>query len=243
MSTQDLGSRAMSHEPHPYLQWDAAYVLGALSSNERREFEQHLAGCPRCQRAVSELAGMPGLLAQASPEDAAALTGAVEDLDDVPPPDLGPTLLSRVRHNRRQRMLLTVGAIAAALVLIVGGVGWMFSRGIIGTPSTYRIAFSSVVPSGITAVVDVTPGRSETTLRVECQYAGTEASSTGGPYGEYAIWVRDRSGNESEVKSWYAKPNKVMRPGGTAPIATWRLDEVEIREARTGEVLLTAPVR
>jgi hypothetical protein len=34
-----------------------------------------------------------------------------------------------------------------------------------------------------------------------------------------------------------------MRPGGTAPIATWRLDAIEIREAQTGEVLLTAPVR
>jgi len=242
MSAQDLGPRALSHESDPYLQWDAAYVLGALSSNERREFEQHLAGCPRCQRAVSELAGMPGLLAQASPEDAAALTGAVEELDDAPPPDLGPTLLSHARRSRRQRLLLTAGAIAAALVLIVGGVGWLFSRGIIGTPSTYRVAFSSVVPSGITAVVDVTPGRGETTLRVECQYAGT-GPGTGGPNEDYAIWVRDRSGHESEVKSWTAKPNKVMRPGGTAPIATWRLDEVEIREAHTGVVLLTAPMR
>jgi hypothetical protein len=243
MSAQDLGPRAMSHEPDPYLQWDASYVLGALSSSERREFEQHLAGCPGCQRAVSEIAGMPGLLAQASPEDAAALTGSVEELDEGLPPEFGPTLLSRARHSRRQRVLLTVGSIAAALVLIVGGVGLLFSRGIIGTPSTYRVPFSAVAPSGITAVVDVTPGRSETTLKVECQYAGTAPSTPGGPYEEYAIWVRDRSGNESEVKSWYAKPNKVMRPGGTAPIATWRLDEIEIREAHTGEVLLTAPVR
>ncbi len=242
MSAQDLGPRALSHEPDPYLQWDAAYVLGALSSSERREFEQHLTGCRICQRAVSELAGMPGLLAQASPEDAVALTGAVEELDDLPP-EFGPTLISRARRTRRQRLLLTVGSIAAALVLIAGGVGFLFSRGIIGTPSPYRVAFSSVVPSGITAVVDVTPGRSETGLRVECQYAAMPASSTGGPYGEYAIWVRDRSGNESEVKSWAAKPNKVMRPGGTAPIATWRLDQVEIREASTGEILLIAPVR
>ena len=39
-----------------FAQWDAAYVLGALSPAERREFEEHLASCPSCQAAVSELA-------------------------------------------------------------------------------------------------------------------------------------------------------------------------------------------
>ena len=31
---------------------DGAYVLGALSSSERVAFEQHLAGCSDCARAV-----------------------------------------------------------------------------------------------------------------------------------------------------------------------------------------------
>ena len=61
--------------------WDAAYVLGALSPAERREFEEHLAGCPACQAAVSELAGMPGLLAQVPPEDAALLAAAPPEVD------------------------------------------------------------------------------------------------------------------------------------------------------------------
>ena len=70
--------------------WDAAYVLGALSPVERREYEEHLAGCPACQAAVSELAGLPGLLAQVPPEDGALLAAApgAEVLDDGPPPDL-----------------------------------------------------------------------------------------------------------------------------------------------------------
>ena len=29
-----------------YTTWDAAYVLGSLSSAERREFEAHMTGCP-----------------------------------------------------------------------------------------------------------------------------------------------------------------------------------------------------
>ncbi len=49
---------------HVYADWDAAYVLGALSSTERREYEQHLVDCVSCQRALSEVAAMPGLLSK-----------------------------------------------------------------------------------------------------------------------------------------------------------------------------------
>ncbi|MFY9765074.1 MAG: zf-HC2 domain-containing protein, partial [Mycobacterium sp.] len=42
-----------------YTMWDAAYVLGSLSSAERREFEAHMTDCPLCGSAVGELSGMP----------------------------------------------------------------------------------------------------------------------------------------------------------------------------------------
>ena len=38
-----------------YAEWDAAYVLGALSPAERREFEEHLDECEKCRAAVTEL--------------------------------------------------------------------------------------------------------------------------------------------------------------------------------------------
>jgi anti-sigma factor RsiW len=49
---------------HEYVMWDAAYVLGSLSSVDRRAYEAHLSTCPSCREAVSELDGMPALLAQ-----------------------------------------------------------------------------------------------------------------------------------------------------------------------------------
>ena len=52
-----------------YLTWDAAYVLGSLSSAERREFETHLETCARCRAAVAELSGVPALLAKLDFED------------------------------------------------------------------------------------------------------------------------------------------------------------------------------
>ncbi|WP_174551031.1 anti-sigma factor family protein, partial [Nocardia farcinica] len=59
-----------------YTTWDAAYVLGALGSAERREYEEHLAGCPVCRAAVTELAGLPGMLALVDADTAEAMIGA-----------------------------------------------------------------------------------------------------------------------------------------------------------------------
>ncbi|WP_171905349.1 anti-sigma factor family protein, partial [Cellulosimicrobium cellulans] len=61
--------------PDPYREWDAAYVLGALGPQDRREFERHLATCAACRDSVAGLAGMPGILGMLTPEHATALAG------------------------------------------------------------------------------------------------------------------------------------------------------------------------
>ncbi|GAB3443160.1 anti-sigma-L factor RslA [Phycicoccus ginsengisoli] len=105
-----------------YLDWDAAYVLGALDPAQRVEYERHLTGCARCQKAVAELAGMPGLLAQLPPGEALAL-GEVEDGTwPAPPPSLMPPILpdARVDASRgraEERVVgLPVGRPAGRLV-------------------------------------------------------------------------------------------------------------------------------
>ena len=84
-----------------YADWDAAYVLGALSGPERVEYEAHLAGCPRCQAAVAELAGVPGLLAQVPPGEALALDEAGSGALPEPPPSLMPVLPRDAEQGRR----------------------------------------------------------------------------------------------------------------------------------------------
>ena len=119
----------MNAIPDKFAQWDAAYVLGGLSPAERREFEEHLASCPPCQAAVSELAALPGLLAQISPADAAMLSladdsagyaetselGAAQAdvIDQGPPPSLLPKMIKTVR-TRRRRVVAAAAGIAAA---------------------------------------------------------------------------------------------------------------------------------
>lgn len=56
-----------------YATWDAAYVLGSLSTADRAEFEAHMNRCVSCRRAVTELADMPALLSLLSRDEMAAL--------------------------------------------------------------------------------------------------------------------------------------------------------------------------
>jgi anti-sigma-K factor RskA len=223
--------------------FDAAYVLGALSPEERRDFEEHLAGCSDCQAAVSELAGIPGLLAQVSPEDAALV--AAQTSQEVEAEALPKTLLpSRIadQRKRRRRLVTALVAVAAALVLIAGGIVWNTGLLPIGEPrSPILLAFSHVQPSSITATVEVVPQPEGTDFRVECQYA----ANGGHPreaYDTYGIWIVDRSGSAVEAKTWPAKPNRVMRPEAHSPLNVSRISYVEIRN-ETGETLLRANLR
>ena len=245
----------MNAIPDKFVQWDAAYVLGALSPAERREFEEHLASCPSCQAAVSELAALPGLLAQVSPADAAMLSmaddSAVEytetpeasaapaEVIEGPPPSLLPEMIKKVRARRR-RMVAAVAGIAAAVVFVFAGIAVSTGLLPLGPQDPHRVAFSAVVPSAMTAVADVIPMESGTEIKVECQYGEISDPTPGGGHENYSIYVVDRSGNASEIKEWPVTPNKQMRPSGTTPLRMSEIADLEIRESDTDDVVLRA---
>jgi hypothetical protein len=60
-----------------------AYVLGILEPNDRAAYERHLATCDICQREVADFSGLPDILAQLDPDEAASIG---DTLDDVGPP-------------------------------------------------------------------------------------------------------------------------------------------------------------
>lgn len=222
--------------------WDAAYVLGALSPAERREYEEHLAGCPACQAAVSELAGLPGLLAQVPPEDAALLAAApAEVLDDGPPPDLLARM--RARPTRGRRLAVSLAGAAAALVLILAGIAYAVGLVPFGSSDPQRLAFASVTANAFTAVVDVVPVDDGTNIAVECVYGEIGEPKAGGANERYRIYVVDRGGRSELVKEWPAKPNKVMHPSGHTGLRVRQIEKVEIRDSATDETLLRAYLR
>jgi Putative zinc-finger len=218
--------------------WDAAYVLGALSPEDRREFEEHLAGCSACQVAIAELAGMPGLLAAVAPEDAAMWSVApVPGADNTPPDTLLPKMITEIRSRRRRAMTALVAA-AAAVVLVLGGFG--LGRVLPADSGPGRVAFSPVEPSSMTALADLVPVGNGTDIRLECQYGEYSDPTSGAAYAKYAIYVVDRKGQAEDVKSWTAKPNKVMRPQGHTALSVTKIKRIEIRRIDTGQTVLQA---
>ena len=246
----------MNAIPDKFAHWDAAYVLGALSPAERREFEEHKASCASCQAAVSELAALPGLLAQISPADAAMLaladdssgehaetpeqsTGQAEAIEHGPPPSLLPKMIKKARMRRR-RMVAAIAGVAAAAIVVVGGLAIATGLLPLEPDPAERVAFSPVVPSAIMAVADVIPGEDGTQINVECVYAEVNDPRPGGSHETYSIFVVDQSGLATEIKEWPATPNKVMRPSGTTPLQMSEIADLEIRETETDLILLRA---
>jgi hypothetical protein len=208
--------------------YDAAYVLGALSPADRREFEDHLEVCPACATSVSELAGLPGLMSRVSIDQ---LTAEPEPV----PETLLPSLARAVRRERRRRRLVVGTAAAAAACLIAAG-GVAISRPdspgraqvTASAPSgTAKLAFTTVVSSPVTAsarLVDMAWG---TRIDLTCAYR------SGGLYPAravpYAMFVVDRHGASDQVATWKALPNRELTVMGASAQSRRDIAAVEIR--------------
>lgn len=208
--------------------YDAAYVLGALSPADRREFENHLSVCPACASSVGELAGLPGLMSRVSIDQ---LTAEPEPV----PETLLPSLAREVRRERRRRRLVFGAAAAAAACLITAG-GVAMSRPDSPTrppvtasaPSgTANRAFTAVVPSPVTAsarLVDMAWG---TRIDLTCAYRSQgryPASAV-----PYAMFVVDRHGAANQVATWKALPNRELTVMGSSSQSRRDIASVEIR--------------
>lgn len=226
---------------------DGAYVLGALSPSYRQEFEQHLAGCVDCTRAVGELAGLPGLLGcvNASVVEEPEVYGPV-------PATLLPALSREVRNARRRRAWtaagLTAAAVAASVALTVGQVGRDETAARTDPGASSRPAdppASDVAPRRMQPVGDV-PVRATVTLeqvtwgtRLElvCTYDSQWVEYELPPEVDYTLYVRTRDGRAERVGSWQSVDGRPMQlTAGTAASAD-ELDSVEVRTVE-GRVVL-----
>ncbi len=208
--------------------YDAAYVLGALSPADRREFEEHLQSCPSCASSVGELAGLPGLMSRVSIEQ---LTAEPEPV----PETLLPRLARAVRRERRQRRLVVGAAAAAATFLIaVGGVAISRTDSPARPPVTAaaqsgsaNLAMNAVVPSPVTAsarLVDMAWG---TRIDLTCSYRSQgRYPATGFPY---AMVVIDRHGAAQQVATWKALPERTLTVMGATSNGRRDIEAVEIR--------------
>ena len=229
----------MSPAADRYRVWDAAYVLGVLSEDDRREFEEHLSGCADCRSAVAELSAMPGLLAHVP----RAETPAREPVQEVR--SEASVWRAPATGGRPGRWAWL--ALAVTVALLVGGLGGFLAGSRLdpaaapaAAASPFRVAFVPVAPSSMTAVADVVPVPGGTEVRVECQYGTANTNWTGGAAATYSIWIIDRAGAQTEAKIWTARPQRVMRPVAPSPLTPQDIAAVEIRITGTGRTLLRA---
>lgn len=222
--------------------WDAAYVLGALSPVDRRAYEEHLGACDRCAAAVSELAGMPGLLGRLPREQGLATLSADPDPDPERAPagggaDLLPVLLTRVRRRRLRVRWITAG-LAAAAVLLIGVLAVVLPPALsASTQPSKPIAMEQVEPSALTAELRLTAEPWGTRIDSRCRYA-----TLGGDHGSrswtYALVVTDREGRESQVSTWQADEGSTVVPTATTSVPVADIASIDIRSAGDGTVLL-----
>lgn len=213
--------------------WDAAYVLGLLGPDDRRAFEQHLETCASCAAAVAELAGMPGILATLSKEEAIALLEP-EPVDEPASDGLVTRLaVAAGRRRRRVRLAIAGAGVAAALGLGIGGyvVG---SAGDPSTPAGQFVAMSQVQPGIMTASLKVEQKEWGTRLDWNCHYLAA------GGYGAsrvYELVITDTSGRETIAATWVATSPKAASLSTSSAVPKDEIRSVEIRLAGSAEPL------
>jgi Putative zinc-finger len=202
---------------------DGAYVLGALSSDERTAFERHLLTCTACTGRVRELAALPALLAGLP-------TGAyTDDAHDSPPASLLPSLLEHLRSQRRRRHWLTAGlaGLAAACVLALAVVAWPTRPA--PAPRVQAASFQSmteasgIVNSPLHATAAVVAVKWGTQIRLACRY---DAADTPGV--DYLLVVVDKDNVAHPAGSWKLSPGAVAHFTGGTALRSDQISKVEI---------------
>ena len=208
---------------HPFEMYDGAYILGALSDDDRRAFEQHLAGCDRCSVSVAQLRDLPQALA--------AVPASVLEEEEAPPRSLLLSLLRRIRRERTRRRWIVGGLAAAAAACIVA------LSIVVAQPDhtgSNPVAMHAVADAPIKATADLRSVGWGTRIDLVCSYY--EPVTAGRPY---ALIVVDRSGEHHTLGTWNLVPGKVAKYGSGTSLSRDQIATVQIATVDGQRALLT----
>jgi len=213
----------------PFKEWDAAYLLGALSAKDRRAYEEHLRTCDECSAEVASLAGVPGTLA-ALPDDRALATITAD------PPNLLPGLVRSVRvdtRKRRVRIGMAMAGVAASAAVVGGLVAIPLSR---EEPQGDYVVLAQTVASKLSADARLVPERWGTTIEISCRY--DELATPSERARGYELYVTDTSGKSQLIASWTAAPGTTVKPAATTKLQRSEIKALDIRSSESGRILL-----
>jgi hypothetical protein len=224
-----------------YATWDASYVLGSLSSAERREFEAHLETCPRCRAAVAELSGIPALLAMLDLEDVRALD---EEHAETPPlrPEVLDTVLDRVRWRRRRSRWLTSAAVGVAAALLAIAVVIAIRPATMGLEnyppqaSGQGLEMTKVSPTPIAATITLTGYGWGTRIDMACTYG--DWGQRDAPPQNLGMVIVGRDGSHTQVATWLGLSGATALPSANTPMQKDEIAAVQLVSPDNGKVLL-----
>ncbi|BEP12789.1 zf-HC2 domain-containing protein [Acidothermaceae bacterium B102] len=170
-----------------------AYVMGALTPDEREVIDAHLSSCPDCTSEMDELTRLPVLLDLLSAEEVVAMgTGAGR-----PPADLVDRVVAAaVAERRGQRRRRWLVASAAAVVLVAGSsaAAVVLSSSPSKTPAQDISLSATNKTTGTWARIEVEPRLWGASLNLKL---------TGVPAGEHCKLVAvGRDGSTETAGSW-----------------------------------------
>ncbi len=223
-------------------EWDAAYVLGALSLEERRTYEGYLAANPARAAELTELAGMPGILNALSSDEAVALT----DLAGAAPVDNSDNVASlaqaAAKRQRKSRRNFLAAAVASAAALLIAG-------GVVGATVIPRssapvetVALQPMQPTpreGLTAQLAVTEKKWGTELNWACEYTKDWSRNVE----SYDLVVTTRDGKQMAVGSWKPAGDEAAGLSAATSIPTSQIRSIDIRVTGTEEPLAITTLR
>ncbi|MDG4663976.1 zf-HC2 domain-containing protein [Mycobacterium sp. 236(2023)] len=226
-----------------YRTWDAAYVLGALSSDERREYEAHLEACTRCRTAVAELGGMPALLSMLDLDEVMALD------DEEPDPPLRPEVLTsvidRVGARRRRARWMTSTAAGVAAVLLAMAVVVALRPEIFGLhrartqqTSAQMLDMEKVSQTPINASIALTGYGWGTRIDMECSYGEWGQSAQAVKPQDLGMVVVGHDGSRAQIATWLGLSGATALPSGTTPMNMGEIAAVQLVSTADGKVLL-----
>lgn len=213
----------------PYREWDAAYLLGALSAKDRRVYEEHLHTCEECSAGVASLAGIPGVLA-ALPADRALATITVDA------PNLLPGLVRNVQRDRR-RQRIRFGALTTGIAVAAAAVGAVIVVPLTrNEPKGDYVVLAQTVSSKLSADARLVPEPWGTTIEISCRY--DELATPSERARGYELYVTDTSGKVELIASWTSAPGTTVKPAATTKLQRSEIKALDIRSSESGRVLL-----
>jgi anti-sigma factor RsiW len=225
-------------DSHDYATWDAAYVLGSLSSADRREFEAHLSGCPICSQSVGELSGIPALLSKVDGDTVAAMDAEHRSAAPEPTPNLLPSLMTEVRRRRRRtRMTTWVTGAAAAVLLSVGLVVGLSGHRPSSSPPQATVSALPMDQVGTTALASTVSLSSQqwgTYIDLNCVCLAPVTAH----HDKLAMVVVSRDGTHTQLATWVADPGHTAKLGGSTSTPVDQIAQVQVVSADNGNVLL-----